>query len=140
AEEEFSSGGKKYAAGTVIAEGVEAAGASSLSAMPQVKTRELRAPRVAVLHTWISTQDEGWWRLALESMGVPYDYISTQDVARMPELRAQDDVMLFPPVRGFRASSQDIVNGYPAGSPLPWKKTDLTPNLGVDETDDMRPG
>ena len=27
------------------------------------------------------------------------------------------------------------------GNPLPWKKTDLTPNLGgIDETDDMRPG
>jgi hypothetical protein len=32
------------------------------------------------------------------------------------------------------------VNGFPPGAPLPWKKTDLTPNLGVDETDDMRPG
>ena len=90
------------------------------------------------MHTWISTQDEGWWRLALESMGVPYDYISTQDVSRMPDLRAQYDVILFPPVG--RASAQDLVNGYPAGPPLPWKKTDLTPNLGVDETDDMRPG
>ncbi|MFP5245688.1 MAG: hypothetical protein ACLGH0_03255, partial [Thermoanaerobaculia bacterium] len=95
-------------------------------------------PRIAILHTWFSTQDEGWWRLGLESMNVPYDYLSTQDVARMPDLRALYDAILFPPVG--RVSSQELVNGYAPGPPLPWKKTELTPNLGVDETDDMRPG
>jgi hypothetical protein len=99
-----------------------------------------KLPRIALMHTWISTQEEGWWRLALESMGVPYDYISTQDVAGIADLRAQYDVILFPPLGGTRATPQDIVNGYAAGAPLPWKKTDLTPNLGVDETDDMRRG
>jgi hypothetical protein len=99
-----------------------------------------KKPRIALMHTWISTQDEGWWRLALESMGVPYDYISTQDVAAMGNLRERYDAILFPPVSS-RTSPQDIVNGFPAGAPLPWKKTDLTPNLGSpDETDDMRPG
>ena len=34
-----------------------------------------------------------------------------------------------------------IVNGAPMyGNPLPWKKTQLTPNLSIDETDDIRPG
>ena len=99
-----------------------------------------KKPRIALMHTWITTQDEGWWRLALESMGVPYDYISTQDAAATPDLRARYDVILFPPV-STRVSPQDIVNGFPAGAPLPWKKTELTPNLGgPDETDDMRPG
>lgn len=107
----------------------------------QPKTREVRAPRIALLHTWISTQDEGWWRLALESMNVPYDYLSTQDVAGMSNLRQHYDVVLFPPVSGSRVSPQEIVNGLPPGPPLPWKTTALTPNLGgVDETDDMRPG
>ena len=101
---------------------------------------DAKKPRIALLHTWISTQDEGWWRLALESMKVPYDYISTQDAAAMPNLREKYDVILFPPVGGQRATPQDVVNGYPPGPPLPWKKTALTPNLGVDETDDMRPG
>ncbi len=98
-----------------------------------------KKPRIALLHTWISTQNEGWWRLALESMNVPYDYVSTQDVSAMPNLREKYDVILFPPVGG-QGGPQDIVNGYTPGPPLPWKKTDLTPNLGVDETDDMRPG
>jgi hypothetical protein len=97
-------------------------------------------PRIALMHTWFTTQDEGWWRLALESMGVPYDYVSTQDVSAMANLRDKYDVILFPPVSS-RVSPQDLVNGYPAGPPLPWKKSTLTPNLGgPDETDDMRPG
>ena len=103
-----------------------------------VKTRELRLPRIAVMHTWIRTQDEGWWRLGLESLGIPYTYISTQDVRTARNLREQYDVILFPPGAG---SSQEIVNGMPPGPPLPWKKTAVTPNLGgIDETDDMRPG
>jgi len=100
---------------------------------------DAKKPRIALMHTWFTTQDEGWWRLALESMSVPYDYISTQDVAATSDLRAKWDVILFPPVSN-RVTAQEIVNGYAPGAPLPWKKTDLTPNLGVDETDDMRPG
>ncbi len=96
-----------------------------------------KQPRIAILHTWLSTQKEGWYRLALESLGAKYDYISTQVVSRTPNLRDRYDVIIFPPAG---ASSQDIVNGLPPGPPLPWKKTELTPNLGVDETDDMRPG
>src|SRR5438046_5873247 len=72
-------------------------------------------------------------------MGVPYTYISTQDASRTPNLRDKFDVILFPPTGGNN-SSQEIVNGLPAGPPLPWKKTELTPNLSVDQTDDMRPG
>jgi hypothetical protein len=100
--------------------------------------RDAKLPRIALMHTWASTQDEGWWRLALESMSVPYEYISTQDASRDASLRDKYDVILFPPAGG--RAPEDIVNGYAPGAPLPWKKTDLTPNLGVDETDDMRPG
>ena len=96
-------------------------------------------PRIAIMHTWLRTQDEGWYRLAFESMKVPYTYISTQDAARTPNLRETFDVIVFPPTGGGNAT--DIVNGLPPGPPLPWKKTALTPNLGgIDETDDMRPG
>lgn len=108
-----------------------------LDSMPSVKMRELALPRIAILHTWLDTQDEGWYRIAFDEMKVPYDYISTQDVAVMPDLRNKYDVIVFPPGGG---EPTDIINGYPPGPPLPWKKTELTPNLGVDETDDMRPG
>jgi hypothetical protein len=109
-----------------------------LDAVPAVKTHELALPRVAILHTWLSTQDEGWFRLAFEELKLPYTYISTQKVAQVADLRSSLDVIVFPPVG--RSTAQDIVNGMPPGPPLPWKKTPLTPNLGVDETDDMRSG
>jgi len=108
-----------------------------LADLPPVKAHEVALPRVAVLHTWFSTQDDGWFRLAFEDLKLPYAYISTQTVASQADLRATYDVIVFPPAG---ASPQQVVTGLPPGPPLPWKKTPLTPNLGVDETDDMRPG
>jgi Zinc carboxypeptidase len=130
ADEAFTAGTKKYAAGTIVAN----------SSAPTSKTHELHLPRIAILHTWLRTQDEGWFRLGLESLGIPYTYVSTQEVARTPNLRDRFDVILFAPTGGAN-SSAEIVNGLPPGPPLPWHKTELTPNLGgIDETDDMRPG
>ncbi|HEY6140561.1 MAG TPA: M14 family zinc carboxypeptidase [Thermoanaerobaculia bacterium] len=107
-------------------------------AQRQGEGSQLPYPRIAVMHTWLRTQDEGWWRIAFDSMHVPYTYISTQDAVRTPNLRETFDVIVFPPAGSAPA---DIVNGLPPGPPLPWKKTALTPNLGgIDETDDMRPG
>jgi hypothetical protein len=98
------------------------------------------APRIAMMHTWLGTQTEGWWRQALDKLGVPYDYISTQTVSSEDDLRSKYDVILFAPTGGARTAQ--IIQGLPMwGNPLPWKKTDLTPNLGrIDSTDDMRPG
>ena len=99
-----------------------------------------RIPRIALMHTWLSTQTEGWWRMALDNLHVPYTYISTQDVSRDPDLRAKYDVILFGPV-GY-ASTKLIIDGLPMyGNPMPWQKTELTPNLGrIDSTSDVRPG
>jgi hypothetical protein len=115
----------------------------ALGAAPSVKTHPVRAARVAFVHTWLSTQTEGWWRLALDDLKIPYDYISTQAVAKIDDLNSKYDVILFPPV-GFNAPSSAIINGLPMawGNPLPWKNTPETPNLvgKNDSTDDMRPG
>ncbi|MEO8748545.1 MAG: M14 family zinc carboxypeptidase [Rhodanobacter sp.] len=99
-----------------------------------------KLPRIAIMHTWLSTQTEGWWRMALDQLHVPFTYISTQDVAREPNLRGKYDVILFGPVG--RASTQQIIDGMPMwGNPMPWKTTKLTPNIGrIDSTDDIRPG
>jgi hypothetical protein len=130
ADEAFTVGTKKYAAGTIV----------SSSSAPTSKTHELHLPRIAILHTWLRTQDEGWFRLGLESLGIPYTYLSTQEVAKIANLRDRFDVIVFAPTGGSN-SSAEIVNGLPPGPPLPWHKTELTPNLGgIDETDDMRPG
>lgn len=106
--------------------------------------------RIAVLHTWLNTQTEGWWRQALDKLGVPYDYISTQDVARIAKLRQKYDVIVFAPIgrigvhplRKTQVGTRQIIDGLPMyGQPLPWQKTARTPNLGrIDSTPDMRPG
>jgi hypothetical protein len=154
AEEPFESGGKKFNRGSFVFRNVNRAQlsqavsdlglrANAISEAPAVKTHPVRAARVALVHTWLSTQTEGWWRQALDNLGIPYDYISTQTVAKTPDLNAKYDVILFPPV-GFFSSPTAIINGLPSswGNPLPWKNTPETPNLvgKNDSTDDMRPG
>jgi len=151
AEEPFEAGGRTFARGSFIIRNVRPpdmqTAASELGlqvvatgSAPPVRTHPLRAPRVAILHSWISTQTEGWWRETFDNLHVPYTYISTQDVAGDANLGAKFDVILFPPVG--RGGVAGIVNGLPMyGNPIPWKKTTGTPNLGSeDETDDMRPG
>jgi hypothetical protein len=155
AEEPFESAGKKFSRGSFLLRNVSRAQldeaisdlgfeAIAVSAMPtSVKTHPVRAARVAFVHTWLSTQAEGWWRIALDNLGVPYDYISTQTVSKTSDLNAKYDVILFPPV-GFFSSPTAVINGLPSawGNPLPWKNTPETPNLvgKNDSTDDMRPG
>jgi hypothetical protein len=146
----FSTGKRNYLAGTWIVRGADAdalrraaeelgVAVDAVAAAPKVATRPVGKPRLALLHTWQWTQSEGWWRQRLDLLKVPYDYISTQDVAATPDLRARYDAILFPPV-GIPTSL--TVNGAPTawGEPLPWKVTPETPNLTIDETDDMRPG
>jgi hypothetical protein len=150
AEEAFETAGQKFNRGSFIIRNTSADELSkavnelglkavATDSAPTVKTHPVKAPRIAMMHTWLSTQDEGWWRLEFDRRGVPYNYISTQDVSKDANLNAKYDVIVFAPVgRGTAA----IINGMPMyGNALPWKKTDLTPNLGnTDETDDMRPG
>ena len=105
---------------------------------PDVERRAVRVPRIAYVHSWLETQNEGWVRFVLDEIGVPYTYMSDQELSRSGALD-RFDVVLYPHVRG---SVQTLLNGRPrAGPPIPWKKTSLTPNLGgIDETDDMRVG
>jgi len=154
AEDSFESSGRKFSRGTFLIRSVNRADldhltaelglqAVALTTSPTVKTHPVRAARIAYVHTWLSTQMEGWWRLALDNISIPYDYISTQKLATIDDLNAKYDVILFPPV-GFRVPATLVINGYSTawGNPLPWKNTPETPNLvgKNDATDDMRPG
>ncbi|MGI9068040.1 MAG: M14 family zinc carboxypeptidase [Pyrinomonadaceae bacterium] len=112
----------------------------AVETLPTVKTHELAVPRIAILHTWTNTQNEGWYRIEFDRLKIPYDYISDQDVRKTADLRKKYDVIIFPPLGG---SAQSIVNGIPMrGDPIPWKRSELTPNMGdsPDQTDDVRGG
>ncbi|MEX2243306.1 MAG: M14 family zinc carboxypeptidase [Fimbriimonadaceae bacterium] len=95
--------------------------------------------RIALVHTWQSTQDEGWARIALDQNKIKYDYISVHEIRDTADLKAKYDVILMPQARG---TAQSIVAGRPkTGEPIPWKQTPQTPNLGgPDSTDDIRGG
>jgi hypothetical protein len=153
AEDSFDSGSRHFNRGSFLISGVSASDLQSaaselgiqafaIDAAPSVKTHPVRAARVALMHTWQSTQTEGWWREVLDNLNIPYDYISTQTVGHDANLNAKYDVILFPPGAG---NPNGIIKGQSTdwGNPLPWKKTAETPNLQVtanDWTDDMRPG
>jgi hypothetical protein len=147
----FDADGKHYAAGSLLITGADdgaltpilhdlSLDATHLAAAPTVPSHAATAPRVAFMHTWLSTQTEGWWRYAFDAAGVPYDYISTQTAATETDLHSKYDVIIFAPMGG--ASAQSIINGIPLwNNAMPWQKTDLTPNLGrIDSTADIRPG
>jgi hypothetical protein len=150
AEETFEAAGKKFNRGSFIIRNVTidelnkvtaelGVQAYAVATAPTVKVHPVKAARVAIMHTWQSTQDEGWWRLAFDQMGVPFEYISTQDVAKDSDLNKKYDVIVFGPGGG---NANAVIQGRPMyGNPIPWKKTELTPNLGgFASTDDMRPG
>jgi hypothetical protein len=151
ADKAFDADGKHYPAGSLLITGADdstltpilhdlSLDAVHLAVAPSVPSHAGAAPRVAFMHTWLSTQTEGWWRYAFDTAGVPYDYISTQTAAGEADLRGKYDVIVFAPVGG--AGTQSIINGIPMwNNAMPWQKSDLTPNLGrIDSTADIRPG
>ncbi len=150
AEEDFTLNGKSFRAGSfVITDGDRAKldaqlkdlglSAWATSAAPTVPMHDLDVPRIGYVHAWQRTQDEGWVRAALDTYGVPYTYFADQKL-RDGNLRSKYDVIVFPSVGGNSISQ---VNGIAKNgpTPLPYKKTDATPNLGAnDSSDDIRGG
>lgn len=117
--------------------------ATAIEKVPDVAQHAIGTPRIAMVHTWVNTQNEGWYRIEMDRLGIPYDYISDQDVGRTANLREKYDVIIWGPVGG---NAQSIVRGIAkfgdSEAPIPWKGSDLTPNMGLspDQTDDIRGG
>jgi hypothetical protein len=150
AEEDFEIAGKKFRAGSFIIPNANVAqlntvfgelgvNGTAVAQVPTVRTHDLDLPRIGYVHSWARTQDEGWVRAALDTYKVPYTYFADIKL-REGNLRAKYDVIIYPHVGG-NAESQ--VNGLAmtGKTPLPYKKTAETPNLGaIDEADDIRGG
>lgn len=150
AEEGFSAGGKQFSAGSFIIPNANRAqiepvlvelglSAVAVGAAPTVKSHDLDVPRIGYVHAWQRTQDEGWVRAALDTYGIPYTYFADQKL-REGNLRAKYDVIVYPHVGG-NAQSQVSGIAMTGKTPLPYKKTAETPNLGaIDQSEDIRGG
>ncbi len=156
AEEPFETDGIKFKAGTFL---IRNAGRSQLEQAAKelgikvhatkselkVPTHSLAIPRVALVHNWQNTQNDGWYRLAFDTLKIPYTYIADTKLRETSNLRQNFDVIIFPPMGGFGPSGlSSIIRGLPLrGNARPWKNSEETPNLvapGLDSTDDIRGG
>src|SRR4051812_16526686 len=149
AEQPFEAGGHTFSAGSfVIANADRAAlepsikelglSAWAVGAAPNVPTHDLDVPRIGYVHTWTSTQDEGWVRMALDKFKVPYTYFA-DNLVRKGDLRSKYDVIIFPHAGG--TANGLVYGGVQGNEPRPYKKSDDMPHLGIqDSTDDMRGG
>src|SRR5436190_14316244 len=147
AEKEFEAGGHRFTPGAfVIADANRAALESSIKelglsawavdAPPNVPMHDLDVPRIGYVHTWTSTQDEGWVRLAFDTFKVPYTYFAAPKL-REGNLRAKYDVIIFP--HAGQGGSGLITGGVQGNEPRPYKKSKTAPNEGtVVTTDDTR--
>jgi hypothetical protein len=138
-----------FPVGSVIFEGLPADVARQMAAefgldlrataqVPQVERHALDLPRVALYHTWFSTQDEGWARYTFEQLAIPYTSIDKDDL-RAGNLRNRFDVVLVPNVGG---SLEQMIHGVDRKfGPMPFTRTDEFRAHGTpDETDDMTGG
>lgn len=114
--------------------------AYSSKKLPEVKTHDLELPRIAIYHTWSSTQDDGWVRFAFDQLEIPFSMIH-KDHIREGNLKNKYDVIVFSNARGRIGA--DIVNGIdPAhrGS-LGFVRSDKFKHLGTpDSCEDITGG
>ncbi len=148
AQSAFTAADTTWPAGTVILERLTAPGAEWLARRfglslvaarpPEVARHPLDLPRIAVYHTWHSTQDEGWARYWLDQLGVPFTSIDKDDLRR-GRLRQRFDVILVPNARG---DARRWVHGVDRGlGPMPYTSTAAFPAHGTPRaTEDMTGG
>jgi len=136
AADDASGAVQKAMAAVASQDGLDVVGVRSLPGLPR---RKVDLPRIAVYHTWAYTQDSGWVRYMFDRWHVPYTLINKDDVRR-GGLRDLFDVILIPSTRFL--SARAIVQGIDTKwSPLPYRKTTESPNIGViDSSDDITGG
>src|SRR6266851_7376774 len=89
AEEDFDLEGRILRAGAIIVPDADRArlepmlvslglSARAVQSVPSIRMHDLDVPRIGYVHSWTRTQDEGWWRAALDAYGVPYTYFADQ--------------------------------------------------------------
>lgn len=126
-------------AGWAAAHGFQATGVSG-GAVRNAARHPVEEPRIAILHSWRYTQDDGWVRYAFDDLGIPYTYLGEDQLAGT-DLGARFEVILFPS-QGRGSEGRDIFTGIdPRHGPLPYTRTPEYPTHGYpDATQDMTGG
>lgn len=153
AREEVSVGRKTFPAGTLFIDAGDVDRAAltaalgdsllevnTVSRLPDGDLAEVNLPRIAMLHSWTSTQDTGWLRYTFDQAGIPFDILE-KDQLQAGNLRADYDVIIAPSYGG-RTSLARLVGGVdPKWSPLAYNTTDETPSHGhIVSSDDITGG
>jgi hypothetical protein len=146
AERPFRAGGIDYPAGSWIVAGgsgvtaavhsvasdlgLDFAGAAAVADVPR---HAAPLPRLGVWVPWADTDSIGWIRLTLDRRLVPYTYLRDEDL-RAGHLKDRVDVILYGHVD---LDLQGQIHGLLATEgPLPFRKTEATPNLGLPASSD----
>lgn len=121
--EKFEIGGRTYRQGTMIIKNKVGLAEDlnsiikdlyvqfvELKVKPEIKTYELRLPRLGLYKSWSASMDEGWTRWVLEQYEFQYKSVFNKDI-RQGNLNKKFDVILLPDIR-----ESTIVNGIPEGS------------------------
>ena len=102
---------------------------TSLRRKPDVSMHDLDLPRMALLHSWRSTQNAGWVRYSFDHAGVPYTFLEKDEI-RAGNLKSKFDVIVIPAF-GARTTFKDILAGVDRKwSPLAYNTTEASPNIG----------
>lgn len=65
-----------------------------LSEKPQIKMKELKLPRIALMVTWFHDMDAGWTRFIFDTYHIPYTEIHPEDIATLD--LSNFDFLIFP--------------------------------------------
>lgn len=82
-----------------------------LAADPKVTTKDLSTPKIGLYDPWSGSMDQGWRRLILDQMGIPFVRMRNADV-KAGNLNSKFDVIVLPD-----ASRSSILNGSSGGDP-----------------------
>jgi len=134
AKKSFTSDGKTYPEGTIIASSVSRDFMDKLakdlslkiqacSSRPSVETYEVKAPQLGIYQSWVAVEDEGWTRFVLDEHEFIYKVLHDADI-RAGNLAAHYDAIILPD----HYSTELIVNGYQKGTMPPDYVGGLTPN------------
>ncbi|MGI8510740.1 MAG: M14 family zinc carboxypeptidase, partial [Gemmatimonadaceae bacterium] len=147
AEEAFDADGHHFRAGAFVIQNADGVQLEPLLAQlglsgyatanaPSVKMHELDVPRVALVHSWYITQEEGWVRAALDYFHVPYAYVA-EPLLKPGNLRSKYDVIIYP----NGGSGMTVPRGDTGFKDvaIPYERSAKYPNLGTpDSTSNVR--